>query len=116
MTYNRDLQEDKEPFFDADRTVTLSLACMAGMMEKMGFVPEKMRALLKKGFLNATELADYLVGKGMPFREAHHVTGRAVAFAEGKGVGLEDLSLDELKGFSRITSYNVCYTKLLRVK
>ena len=85
----------------------MSLACMAGMMEQMGFVPENMRALLKKGFLNATELADYLVGKGMAFREAHHVTGRAVAFAETRGAGLEDLSLEELQGFSPLIGEDV---------
>ncbi|EPR34781.1 Argininosuccinate lyase [Alkalidesulfovibrio alkalitolerans DSM 16529] len=107
LAYNRDLQEDKEPFFDTDRTVSLSLACMAGMMERMGFVPEAMARALSRGFLNATELADYLVGKGLPFREAHHVTGRAVAHAEGRGVGLEDLSLEELRGFSPLIGEDV---------
>ncbi|OIQ51942.1 Argininosuccinate lyase 1 [Pseudodesulfovibrio hydrargyri] len=100
MTYNRDMQEDKEPFFDADRTVTASLGIMADMLRLMEFVPEKMAATVKRGFLNATELADYLAAKGVPFREAHHITGAAVAYAEGKGVGLEDLDLDELKRFS----------------
>ncbi|WP_319584492.1 argininosuccinate lyase [uncultured Pseudodesulfovibrio sp.] len=100
MTYNRDMQEDKEPFFDADHTVTASLGIMADMLRLMEFVPEKMAATVKRGFLNATELADYLAAKGVPFREAHHITGAAVAYAEGKGVGLEDLELDELKRFS----------------
>lgn len=100
MTYNRDLQEDKEPFFDADKTVTASLSIMKGMFEQLEFVPEKMLATVERGFLNATELADYLAAKGTPFREAHHITGAAVAYAEGKGVGLEKLSLDELKQFS----------------
>jgi len=100
MTYNRDLQEDKEPFFDADKTVTASLNIMAGMLGQLRFVPEKMLATVRRGFLNATELADYLAAKGVPFREAHHITGAAVAFAEGKGVGLEDLALSELKQFS----------------
>jgi argininosuccinate lyase len=100
MTYNRDMQEDKEPFFDADRTVTASLGIMADMLRLMEFVPEKMAATVKRGFLNATELADYLAAKGVPFREAHHITGAAVAYAEGKGVGLEDLDLEELKRFS----------------
>jgi argininosuccinate lyase len=100
MTYNRDMQEDKEPFFDADRTVTASLGIMADMLRLMEFVPEKMAETVKRGFLNATELADYLAAKGVPFREAHHITGAAVAYAEGKGVGLEDLGLDELKRFS----------------
>ncbi len=97
MTYNRDLQEDKEPFFDTDQTVSRSLEVMAGMLAALAFVPENMRAALDRGFLNATELADYLVGKGIPFREAHHYTGKAVALAEEKGVGLEGLSLAELR-------------------
>jgi len=100
MTYNRDLQEDKEPFFDADKTVTASLNIMIGMLKQLAFVPEKMLATVERGFLNATELADYLAARGVPFREAHHITGAAVAYAEGKGVGLENLALDELKQFS----------------
>jgi len=98
LAYNRDMQEDKEPFFDADRTVSDSLAIMAEMMQAMGFRPEKMRQALKLGFLNATELADYLAARGVPFREAHHVAGSAVALAEKSGRGLEDLSLEELRG------------------
>ena len=97
MTYNRDLQEDKEPFLDMDRTAGMSLRLTAGMLGELEFVPGRMREVLKKGFLNATELADYLVGKGIPFREAHHFTGRAVALAEERGVGLEELPLDTLK-------------------
>ncbi|GAB7023053.1 argininosuccinate lyase [Salidesulfovibrio brasiliensis] len=100
MTYNRDLQEDKEPFFDTDRTVSMSLAVMADMVPGFTFVPERMRATVRSGFLNATELADYLAAKGVPFREAHHITGAAVAFAEDAGKGLEDLTLDEFKEFS----------------
>jgi len=100
LTYNRDLQEDKEPFLDADATVRASLSIMADMLGVLGFDPERMRAALARGFVNATELADYLVRKGMPFREAHHVTGAAVARAEKAGKGLEDLTLDELRGFS----------------
>ena len=97
MTYNRDLQEDKEAFLDADRTLSLSLEVMAGMLSELGFVPERMRESLRRGFLNATELADYLVGKGLPFREAHHVTGQAVALAEERGLGLEDFELEALQ-------------------
>nr|WP_321257753.1 argininosuccinate lyase [uncultured Pseudodesulfovibrio sp.] len=100
MTYNRDMQEDKEPFFDADKTVSASLTIMADMFKQIEFVPEKMAATVKRGFLNATELADYLAAKGVPFREAHHITGAVVAHAEQKGVGIEDLDLAELKRFS----------------
>ncbi|MEA4858241.1 argininosuccinate lyase, partial [Solidesulfovibrio sp.] len=99
LTYNRDLQEDKEPFFDADDTVRASLRVMAGMLSELRFRPERMRDALAQGYLNATELADYLVAKGVPFREAHHVTGRAVAFAESAGKALEELTLDELRVF-----------------
>ncbi|WP_243363729.1 argininosuccinate lyase [Fundidesulfovibrio terrae] len=100
LAYNRDMQEDKEQFFDADRTVSDSLSIMAEMMQVMGFRPERMLQALKLGFLNATELADYLAAKGVPFREAHHVSGSAVAMAEKKGCGLEDLTLEELRTLS----------------
>lgn len=100
MTYNRDLQEDKEPFIDQDRTVSMSLAAMAGMVGELVFSRERMNAALSRGFLNATELADYLVGKGIPFREAHHLTGSAVAMAEKQQKNLEDLSLGEFRGIS----------------
>ncbi|MGE9984805.1 argininosuccinate lyase [Desulfovibrio sp. SGI.169] len=97
LAYNRDMQEDKEGFLDADRTVESSLRLMTGMLEELTFRTDRMREACKAGFLNATELADYLVGKGLPFREAHHVTGQAVAAAEREGKGLEDLSLPELR-------------------
>lgn len=97
LAYNRDMQEDKEGFLDADRTVESSLRLMAGMLEELTFRTDRMREACKAGFLNATELADYLVGKGLPFREAHHVTGQAVAAAEREGKGLEDLTLPELQ-------------------
>jgi argininosuccinate lyase len=100
LTYNRDLQEDKEPFFDTDDTVRASLRVMAGMLGELVFRPERMREALVQGFLNATELADYLAAKGVPFREAHHITGRAVAYAESVGKALEQLTLDELRVFS----------------
>ena len=100
LTYNRDLQEDKEPFFDADDTVRASLRVMAGMLSELVFRPERMREALAQGFLNATELADYLAAKGVPFREAHHITGRAVAEAEALGLPLERLTLEQLRVFS----------------
>jgi argininosuccinate lyase len=102
LTYNRDLQEDKAPFFDADETVSASLSIMAEMLQAVEFDAEAMRAALKQGFLNATELADWLASKGAPFREAHHAAGRAVAYAEAAGVGLEDLSVQELREFSEL--------------
>jgi len=107
LTYNRDLQEDKEPFFDTDRTVRLSLDCLAGMLAEIEFVGERMAQALRRGFLNATELADYLVGRGLPFREAHHVSGRAVALAESRGCGLEDLGLEELRALCPLVEADV---------
>ncbi|MBQ9452961.1 MAG: argininosuccinate lyase [Desulfovibrio sp.] len=100
LAYNRDMQEDKECFLDATRTVESSLELMAGMVGELTFCTERMHNACKAGFCNATELADYLVGKGLPFREAHHVTGRAVAVAEGANKGLEDLSLEELQAIT----------------
>ena len=107
LTYNRDMQEDKEPFFDADRTVSSSVSIMADMLAALEFVPEAMRRALSKGFLNATELADYLAAKGLPFREAHHAAGAAVALAESRGKGLDDLSLEDLRAFSPLVEQDV---------
>lgn len=107
LTYNKDLQEDKEPFLDTDRTVIQSLILMARMVERLVFDAEAMRGALARGFVNATELADYLAAKGMPFRDAHHVTGHAVAFAEAQGRPLEALSLDELRQFSELIENDV---------
>lgn len=97
LTYNRDMQEDKEPFLDADKTLCASLRLMASMLGALTFRTDKMRAACAAGYLNATELADYLVGKGVPFRQAHHITGKAVALAESRGVGLEALEIDTLR-------------------
>ncbi len=107
MTYNRDLQEDKEPFLDADATVKAALSVMAGMVGALRFNPDRMLAALRRGFVNATELADYLVGRGIPFREAHHLTGRAVALAEARGLGLENLSLEDYQGISPLIEEGV---------
>lgn len=97
LAYNRDMQEDKEPFLDTDRTLCLSLELMAGMLAALRFDEQRMARALSAGFLNATELADYLVARGIPFREAHHITGQAVALAEEKNLPLEALPLDELR-------------------
>ena len=98
LAYAKDMQEDKEPVFDAAEAWTLSLAAIAGMTRDMTPVLERMRALAGSGFSTATDLADWLVRVlKLPFREAHHITGRLVALAEGKGVDLADLSLAEMK-------------------
>ncbi len=99
LTYGKDMQDDKEPVFEATDTVHLCIAACAGMLRSGTFNTKRMLADSSKGFTTATDLADWLVRSlGMPFREAHHVTGRIVKMAESRGCGLEDLSLEDVKG------------------
>lgn len=97
LAYNRDLQEDKPPVFDAFDTVDASLEVLAGALEEARFFPEVMRSALGAGFLDATEVADYLAERGVPFREAHHVAGRLVARAVREGKVLAGLTLDAFR-------------------
>ena len=97
LAYAKDLQDDKPPLFDAHDLLALSLAAMAGMIADLEFVPENMRTAAAAGHATATELADWLASEGVPFREAHHVAGRAVAAAETAGKTLDELTLEELK-------------------
>jgi len=98
MAYAKDMQEDKEPVFDATEAWTLALAAIAGMVRDMVADTERMRGFAGSGFATATDLADWLVRVlKLPFRDAHHVTGRLVALAEGKGVDLSGLSLTEMQ-------------------
>jgi len=97
LAYAKDLQDDKPPLFDAHDLLSLSLAAMAGMVGDLEFVPERMRVAAAAGHATATEIADWLAGEGVPFREAHHVAGRVVAAAEDAGKALDELSLDELR-------------------
>ncbi|MEW6254086.1 MAG: argininosuccinate lyase, partial [Planctomycetota bacterium] len=92
--YNKDLQEDKEPLFDAYDTLTVLLPPLAGLMRALTLVPARMRAALDEGML-ATDLADYLVSRGVPFRQAHGLAGQAVRLAEAKGVPLSALTADD---------------------
>jgi argininosuccinate lyase len=101
LAYNRDNQEDKEPLFDAVDTVKESLAVLAGLIEGLEPVPEAMRAAVLEGHATATDLADYLVKKGVPFRDAHEVVARAVREAEQSGRDLAALPLETLQQFSR---------------
>jgi argininosuccinate lyase len=100
MTYNKDLQEDKEGLFDAIRTVEGCLTMMPKVLEKMQVNPGRMRESANKGYLNATELTDYLAAKKMPFREAHGVVGKIVMRASELGVALEELPLRVYQNFS----------------
>ncbi|MGB5950277.1 MAG: argininosuccinate lyase [Parvibaculum sp.] len=98
LAYSKDMQEDKEAAFDALDALSLSLAAMTGMVETLTVNEQAMRAAASRGFATATDLADWLVRKlGMPFRQAHHVTGSLVAKAEQKGVDLDGLSLAEMR-------------------
>ncbi|MGJ0508455.1 MAG: argininosuccinate lyase [Methylocystis sp.] len=106
LAYSKDMQEDKEGAFDSLDSLSLCIAAMAGMVRDMTVNRARMRAAAGGGFSTATDLADWLVRRlNLPFREAHHVTGRVVALAEGRGVGLEDLALADLQGVEpRITA------------
>jgi argininosuccinate lyase len=108
LAYSKDMQDDKEPVFEAHDLMELSLAAMAGMMETVSFVPERMRSSAASGFSTATDLADWLVREGgVPFREAHHITGRAVKAAEAAGVMLDGLSLEQLQAIDARISAGV---------
>jgi argininosuccinate lyase len=97
LAYNRDLQEDKEPMFDTVDTVRGAVRMMAGLLENLTVRPEAMAAALHGGFLTATDMADYLVTKGVPFRTAHAQVGQTVRFAESQGKELWELSLAEIQ-------------------
>ena len=98
LAYAKDLQDDKPPLFDAHDLLSLSLAAMAGMIADLEFLPGPMRAAAAAGHATATDLADWLVNEtDVPFREAHHIAGRAVAAAEEAGVTLDELSVEQLK-------------------
>jgi argininosuccinate lyase len=98
LTYSKDMQEDKEQVFDAADTLMLALAAMTGMVTDMSANRDALKAAAASGFSTATDLADWLVrALGLPFREAHHVTGRLVALAESKGCDLPDLSLTDMQ-------------------
>lgn len=100
LAYNKDMQEDKEAIFDSVITVKKCLTVFAPMLESMTAIPENMRAAAAKGFINATDCADYLCTKGLPFREAYRITGEIVAFCTKKDLTLEQLELSEYKKFS----------------
>ena len=98
LSYSKDMQEDKEQVFDAIDSLSLALSAMTGMVRDLEVNVARMRAAAGAGFSTATDLADFLVrGAGLPFREAHHVTGRVVALAESRKVALEDLPLEALQ-------------------
>ena len=107
LAYNKDMQEDKEPVFDAIDTVEICLPVFAAMIDTMTVRTDNMRKAAGKGFINATDCADYLTKKGMPFRDAYTVTGKLVAACTAQGKTLEELTLDELKDVSDLFDEDV---------
>ena len=107
LAYNKDMQEDKEPVFDAIDTVEMCLPVFAAMLDTMTVRTDNMRAAAGKGFINATDCADYLTKKGMPFRDAYTVTGHLVAQCTAQGKTLEELTLGELRAASDLFDEDV---------
>ncbi|MCI6646911.1 MAG: argininosuccinate lyase [Oscillospiraceae bacterium] len=107
LAYNKDMQEDKEPVFDAIDTVRMCLPVFTGMIRTMRVLPQNMRAAANKGFINATDCADYLTKKGMPFRDAYTTVGDLVYHCTESGKTLEDLTLEELKTISPLFEEDV---------
>ena len=107
LAYNKDMQEDKEPVFDAIDTVEVCIPVFAAMIDTMRVLPENMRRAAGKGFINATDCADYLTKKGMPFRDAYTLTGKLVAKCTAEGKTLEELTMEELKEASGLFEEDV---------
>jgi argininosuccinate lyase len=104
LAYNRDLQEDKEPIVDSVAQLNLLLPAMTGLVSTLVFHPDRMLELAPAGYTLATDLAEWMVREGVPFREAHEASGACVRIAESRGVGLNELTDDELKSVDeRIT-------------
>ena len=100
LAYNKDMQEDKPPVFDAIDTLKASIGIFTEMISTITFNKETMRSAVKNGFMNATDAADYLVRKGIPFRDCHEIIGRIVLYCIENGTAIEDIPLDTLKGLS----------------
>ena len=107
LAYNRDMQEDKRPLFETVDTLGACVEIVARMLPELTFNRDTMRAAAGRGFLNATDLADYLVGKGVAFREAHNHAGRLVALALEQGKELDDLAIDEMQAVSPLIEADV---------
>lgn len=114
LAYNKDMQEDKLPVFDAGDTLKQSIQIFSEMLATLTVQEEKMEAAAKTGFLNATDAADYLVSKGLPFRDCHEVIGKLVLYCIGEDKAIEDLTLNQLQGFSPLFENDV-YDKLTLV-
>ena len=123
LAYNKDMQEDKELAFDAMKTVQDCIVLFEGMLSTMKFNKDVMAASAKNGFTNATDAADYLVNKGVPFRDAHGIIGQVVLYCIDKGIAIDDMSIEELKAISPVfgddiydaISMTTCVNKRLTV-
>ncbi len=113
LTYNSDLQEDKPCVFDSADTVRSTLRVFARMISTLTIYGDRMEEMCRSGFLNATDMADYLVTRGMPFRTAHKTVGKIVTHCLNEAVALEALSLDRLRRFSPLFEKDVY--KMLRL-
>ena len=102
LAYNKDMQEDKEAIFDSVETVKMCLSVFIPMIETMKPIKENMYAAAKRGFINATDLADYLTKRGIPFRTSYKITGTIVADCIKSGKTLDELSLEEYKAYSDV--------------
>ena len=102
LAYNKDMQEDKEGFFDSVKTLEMCIQIMEGMIGALKVREDNMKKAVKGGFLNATEVADYLVNKNVPFRDAHSIVGQIVIYCEDHNKAIEELELDELLKFSQV--------------
>ena len=102
LAYNKDMQEDKEGFFDSVKTLEMCIQIMEGMIGTLKVREDNMKKAVKGGFLNATEVADYLVNKNVPFRDAHSIVGQIVIYCEDNNKAIEELELDELLKFSQV--------------
>ena len=107
LAYNKDMQEDKEVTFDAIDTVKKSLVLFTGMLETMKFNVKTMEVSAMKGFTNATDAADYLVNRGVPFRDAHGIIGQLVLYCLEKDTSIDALSIEELKAISPVFESDV---------
>ena len=107
LTYNKDLQEDKEPVFDSTETLLNSTRVLCGLWSNIRFKADSMQKAAETGYLLATDLADYLVKKGLDFRSAHHIVGTLVAYAQKKGLELKDIPFPVIKTFHPIFDQDV---------
>ena len=107
LAYNKDMQEDKEGFFDSVKTLEMCIQIMEGMIGTLKVREDNMKKAVKGGFLNATEVADYLVNKNVPFRDAHSIVGQIVIYCEDHNKAIEELELDELLKFSPVFEQDI---------